>query len=154
MLPTRIEPVTARRKLRAFVRFPWRVYQGDPNWVPPLISERLEYLDPARGPFYRHADVALFLARRGREVVGTIAAFVDHDHVEHVGRPEGGFGFFEVVEMTAREVLDYCRQELEPYKIPSHVQFVDEFPRSTTGKPQKFRLRETALRAVREGSPS
>ena len=60
----------------------------------------------------------------------------------------------DAVEMAAREVLDYCREELEPYKIPSRVQFVDEFPRSTTGKPQKFRLRETALRAVREGSLS
>jgi fatty-acyl-CoA synthase len=60
----------------------------------------------------------------------------------------------EGVEMTAREVLDYCRQELEPYKIPSRVQFVDEFPRSATGKPQKFKLREVALRDLKEGRPS
>jgi fatty-acyl-CoA synthase len=58
------------------------------------------------------------------------------------------------VEMTTREVLDYCRLELEPYKIPSRVQFVDEFPRSATGKPQKFRLREMALRNMKEGRPS
>ena len=101
-----IRPVTTRRELRAFVRFPWRVYKGDSNWVPPLISERLEYLDPARGPFYRHADVALFLAYQGREVVGTIAAFVNHQFAEYHGRAVGGFGFFEVVaDYTVAERL-------------------------------------------------
>ena len=42
--------------------------------------------------------MALFLARRGREVLGTVAPFVDHLWVEHVGKREGGFGFFETVE--------------------------------------------------------
>jgi fatty-acyl-CoA synthase len=58
------------------------------------------------------------------------------------------------VEMTAREVLDHCRLELEPYKIPSRVRFVDEFPRSAAGKPQKFKLREMALRTEKKGRPS
>ncbi|MCX7680520.1 MAG: acyl--CoA ligase [Anaerolineae bacterium] len=49
------------------------------------------------------------------------------------------------VEMTAQEVLDYCRAALEAYKIPSRVRFLREFPRSATGKPQKFKLRELAL---------
>jgi acyl-CoA synthetase (AMP-forming)/AMP-acid ligase II len=48
-------------------------------------------------------------------------------------------------EMTVREVLDHCRQELELYKIPSRVQFPVELPRSATGKPKKFKLREMAL---------
>jgi len=72
-----IHPVTTRRDRSAFVKFPWRVYKDDPNWVPPLISDQLEYLDPTRGPFFKHADVALFLARQGRRAAGTIAAFID-----------------------------------------------------------------------------
>jgi fatty-acyl-CoA synthase len=54
-------------------------------------------------------------------------------------------------EMSAREVRDYCRAELEAYKIPSHVRLVTEFPRSGTGKPQKFRLREQALQEKEGG---
>jgi fatty-acyl-CoA synthase len=50
-------------------------------------------------------------------------------------------------EMTAQEILDYCRAELEPYKIPGHVQIVTEFPRSETGKPQKFKLRALVSQA-------
>jgi GNAT superfamily N-acetyltransferase len=108
MSSIRVRPLATRRDLRAFVKFPWQVYKGDPNWVPPLISERLEYLNPATGLFYRHADVALFIGRRGRDTVGTIAAFVDHRRIEHLGRAEGGFGFFEVIEdyAIAERLLD------------------------------------------------
>ena len=111
MPPIEVQPVRSRRELRAFVRFPWRVYRDDPNWVPPLFSERLRYLDPATGPFYREAEVALFLARRQREVVGTIAAFVPHGRIARTGRPEGGFGFFEVLDdyPTAQALLDAAR---------------------------------------------
>lgn len=109
-----VAPVTTERGRRAFVKFPWRVYHDDPNWVPPLISERLEYLDPERGPYHEHADVALFVARRGSEVLGTIAPFVDHQLVEHVGKPQGGFGFFEVVEeyTVAEQLLNAACQWL------------------------------------------
>jgi GNAT superfamily N-acetyltransferase len=104
-------PVTTRRDLKAFVRFPWQVYRGDRLWVPPLISDRLACLDPATGVFYRDADVSLFMARKGRQVQGTIAAFVDHARVRHLGIAEGGFGFFEVLERyeAAASLLDACR---------------------------------------------
>jgi GNAT superfamily N-acetyltransferase len=92
-----IERVQDRRALREFVRLPWRVYKGDRNWVPPLISERLDRLNPARNPFLADAQAELFLARDGRRPVGTIAAFVDHHSNQHLGRRMGGFGFFECV---------------------------------------------------------
>ena len=119
--PIRIQTVAARRDLKAFARFPWRVYRGDRLWVPPLISERLEYLDPARGLFYKDADISLFMARRGREVLGTIAAFVDHTRVKHMDRAEGGFGFFEVKEdyEVARRLLDVCRKWLREQGMAS-----------------------------------
>jgi fatty-acyl-CoA synthase len=51
----------------------------------------------------------------------------------------------EGAEMTAQEVLSYCRQELEAFKIPSQVRFLDDFPRTETGKPKKFELRQAYL---------
>jgi GNAT superfamily N-acetyltransferase len=97
-----IRRVKNRRDLKAFVKFPWRVYRNDPNWVPPLIAEQLKYLDPASGSFYSHGEVALFLSLRGSEVVGTIAVFMDH----HLDAHMGGFGFFETLDdYPAVEVL-------------------------------------------------
>ncbi len=81
-----------------FVRFPWQVYQNDPLWTPPLLRSRLKTLDPARGTFFRHGEAALFLARRGEQDVGTIAAWINHRANRYRGETVAGFGFFEVLE--------------------------------------------------------
>jgi len=108
MATVHVSTVESQQDLTAFCRLPWRIYKGDPNWVPPLFSERLKYLDPRTGPFYTHAKVVLFQARHGREMVGTIAPFVDHTLVAQLGRTSGGFGFFETVNdwEVARPLLD------------------------------------------------
>ena len=73
-----IRQVTTRGQRADFVKFPWRVYVGDHNWVPPLISDQMDALDPNKAEFFNHADVALFAAYQGGKVAGTIAVFVDH----------------------------------------------------------------------------
>ncbi len=44
---------------------------------------------------------------------------------------------------TAEELIEWCRQGLARYKVPRHFVFVD-VPRTSTGKIQKFKLREMA----------
>ncbi len=57
-------PVRTRTEKRLFLTFPWRVYAGDPLWVPPLLPERAKLLDPERGVFFKRGTVELFIARR------------------------------------------------------------------------------------------
>jgi fatty-acyl-CoA synthase len=45
-------------------------------------------------------------------------------------------------ELTADELITYCRQSLAGYKVPKHIEFCAELPRTATGKLQKFKLRE------------
>ncbi len=58
----------------------------------------------------------------------------------------------EGAEMTALEVLNYCRGVLETYKIPSQVRFLAQFPEAETGKPQKYILRTRAISEQKGGS--
>jgi len=44
---------------------------------------------------------------------------------------------------TADEIIEWCRQGLARYKVPRHVVFA-EVPKTSTGKIQKFKLREMA----------
>ncbi|GIJ49512.1 AMP-dependent synthetase [Virgisporangium aliadipatigenens] len=44
--------------------------------------------------------------------------------------------------VTAEELIAHCRAHLAGYKCPKRVEFVDELPRTATGKVQKFKLRE------------
>jgi hypothetical protein len=93
-----IRPVRTPEERLEFINFQWEVYRDDPDWVPPLISERVELLDKDRHPFHEHADVDLFMARRDGKPVGTIAALVNHRHNEVHEERVGFFGYFEVLQ--------------------------------------------------------
>jgi len=92
-----VEAVTPQQR-DEFIFFQWVPYRGNPYWVPPLISERREFLDKTRHPFHKHSEVALFLAKRGGQTVGTIAAILNHRHNETHNENIGFFGLFECIE--------------------------------------------------------
>lgn len=96
-----IEPVRDRRSREAFIRLPAQLYRNDPFWVPHLLMERRETLDPARNPFFEHGRVELFLARRGGEIVGRIAAIRNNAHNAAHHDSVGFFGFFECIDDQA-----------------------------------------------------
>ncbi len=72
-----VAPVGNRAERKQFVDLAYRLNAGDPNWVPPLRAEAAEMVDPAKNPFFQHADVQLFLARRDGRIVGRISAHID-----------------------------------------------------------------------------
>ena len=85
------------------------MYEGDPLWVPPLLPERRAALDPRRGELFRRGgEAALFLARRGERIVGTVAAWWDPDANARSGRNTCFFGFLEYRDdpEAARALLD------------------------------------------------
>jgi fatty-acyl-CoA synthase len=45
-------------------------------------------------------------------------------------------------EVTEEELKDFCKGKISPYKIPRYFKFVNEFPMTVTGKPQKFHMRQ------------
>jgi GNAT superfamily N-acetyltransferase len=98
MAQVQVSPVRTDSDLMQFIRLPWQVYRGSPYWVPPLISERLSFLDRARSPFFQHARAEYFLARRGEQVVGTIAALTNELYNQFQQVNTGFFGFFEVLD--------------------------------------------------------
>jgi GNAT superfamily N-acetyltransferase len=93
-----IKKVATDRERRQFLSFPWVVYKDNPYWVPPILSERMEFTNPGHNPFFKHAEVDFFLALRGEEIVGTVAAFTDERYREFQNDNLGFFGFFEVLE--------------------------------------------------------
>jgi GNAT superfamily N-acetyltransferase len=103
-----VRPVRSRGDRKRFVRFPWRIHAGDPAWVPPLVVERMDFLDRRKNPFFRHSDAELFLAERAGEVVGRIAAIENRRHLDTYRDRTGFFGFFESIDdpAVARALID------------------------------------------------
>lgn len=103
-----IRRVGSRRELKGFVKVPFHLHRDHPQWVAPLIFERMEFLDRRKNPYFEHAEAELFVAERDGEPVGRISAQVDSRWDEFQGGNDGMFGFFETTEdpEVARALLD------------------------------------------------
>jgi hypothetical protein len=105
-----ITPVSGKAEREAFVDLAYRINADDPNWVPPLRMEALELVDPAKNPFFGHADVQFFLARRDGRVVGRISAHLDHlalamDPEQGMGPGIGNWGLLEAEDGDVARAL-------------------------------------------------
>lgn len=87
-----ILPVRTDTELERFIRVPMRLMAGDPAWIAPLMFERREALSLKHNPFFEHADVQFWLARRGGVDVGRISAQIDHLARTDPAAPDGYFG--------------------------------------------------------------
>ena len=103
-----IRRVEGKGDRKQFLDLPYRLYSTEKRWVPPLRMERKEHIDPAKNPFFQHADVQFFLALRDGRVVGRISAHVDRNFNEFQGNDWGLFGFFECEDHpeVARALVD------------------------------------------------
>jgi hypothetical protein len=108
MAAVSIRPVRTRRELKRFVKVPFRLHRDSPQWVPPLVFERMEFLDRKKNPYFEHAEAEYFLAERDGEQVGRISAQVDERWDEFQGGSDAMFGFFESEDdaETAKALLD------------------------------------------------
>lgn len=96
-----VSPVAGRSDLAAFIELPKRLYRGQKGYVAPLDMERGEALSPKTNPFFDHAEVQLFLARRDGKVVGRISAQIDKLHQEKYRDSTGHFGFLDAEDDPA-----------------------------------------------------
>ncbi len=92
-----IVPVERPSDLDAFIDLPWRIYKDHPNWVPPLKKVVRRLLDVTQHPYWEFSRRTLFLARRGSETVGRVAAIVDDNYNRYHGTGMGSWGFFECI---------------------------------------------------------
>jgi GNAT superfamily N-acetyltransferase len=108
MAEVKIRPVRSRRDLKRFVKVPFRLHRDHPQWVPPLIFERMEFLNRKKNPYFEHAEAEYFIAERDGEPAGRITAQVDRRWDEFQGGSDAMFGFFESEDdpETARALLD------------------------------------------------
>ncbi|MDC1048508.1 GTP cyclohydrolase [Flavobacteriaceae bacterium] len=93
-----IKEAKTKAEYLAFVKFPYSLYKENPNWVPPLINDEIETIDPDLNPVYQNAIASFFLAYQDEEIVGRIAAIVNWIEVKEIKKSKVRFGWFDVID--------------------------------------------------------
>ncbi|NLN06242.1 MAG: N-acetyltransferase, partial [Firmicutes bacterium] len=66
-----------RKERKCFVELPWKLYGDDPNWVPPLLADMYNTLDPKKNALLRLGPNRFFVAYQDGEPVGRIGVGID-----------------------------------------------------------------------------
>jgi len=90
--------VSSDEERKIFLDFPYHHYADDPVWVPPLKIQQKELINTQKNPFYKDADIALFIAYHNGKPAGRIAAIHNHAYNRYNNDTAGFFGFFECIE--------------------------------------------------------
>ena len=91
-----IVEVKTKKDLKAFVRFPRRLYRDCPCYVPPL--DRTEIKELTQHPALEFCTLKLWMAIIDGEIVGRIAGIINHRCNELKNQKRVRFGWFDVVE--------------------------------------------------------
>ena len=103
-----IQPVRTKADLNHFIKLPYQLYQHDPMWIPPLLSEQRGQFDPKRNPMLDHCEYELFLLKDNDLVIGKVVAFIDKLAVEYWKEAIGLFGYYVCIEdnTASRKLLE------------------------------------------------
>jgi hypothetical protein len=92
-----VEKIDPRSKsqVRRFIEIPFRLYQGLPQWVPPILVDLKGQMNADKHPFYDHSAADFFIVQRNGQDIGRIAALENKHFNEYHGTREAQFYFFE-----------------------------------------------------------
>lgn len=95
-----IREVTSKDDLKKFIRFPFQLYQDNPYWVPPLISDEVKTLSKEKNPAFEFCDAKYWLAYKDSKIVGRIAGIIHHKYNDKFNQKHARFGWFDFIDDT------------------------------------------------------
>lgn len=93
-----VKEVTSKKDLKRFVKFPFALYKDSKYWVPPIIKQELETFNKDKNPIFKDAEARFFLAYKGKDIVGRIAAIVNWLEVNKQQIKKMRFGWYDFID--------------------------------------------------------
>ncbi|MBC8412173.1 MAG: GNAT family N-acetyltransferase [Nitrospira sp.] len=108
-----ILPADSGEMFREFLEFPYTLYRDNPHWVPQLNRD-IKALFSKDNPFFEHAEVQPFIARKNGSTAGRITAIYNTTYTDYYNEPVGFFGFFDCIDdlEVARSLIDAVKNWL------------------------------------------
>lgn len=111
-----LKQVNTRRELKKFIQFPNRLFKDHPTYIPPLQMDEIALLTK-KNPSLEHSDLRMWIAYRDNEIVGRVAAIINHSVNEKWNKKVVRFGWmdaiedFDVFKALVDQVMAYGREK-------------------------------------------
>ena len=96
-----VKEISSKKDKLKFIKFPFKIYDNNPYWVPPIISQELETFNTSKNPVFKEAKARLFLAYKNEKIVGRVAAIINRLEVNEQGVRKMRFGWFDFIDDIA-----------------------------------------------------
>ncbi|MFV0468364.1 MAG: hypothetical protein ACK5MK_05485 [Dysgonomonas sp.] len=122
--------VKSRSEAKKFVKFPNNLYKDCPYYVPSLVLDEMETINPKKNPAFDFCEQKLFLAYKDNKIVGRIAAIINHEANRIWNSKHARFGFVdfiddnEVVDTLFKAAEDWARSK-GMVKIQGPMEYTD-----------------------------
>ena len=93
-----LHEVKTKIEYHAFFAFPFTLYKGCDQWVPPITSEEKAIFNRAKNPVFENADAKLFVVKNGKQIVGRIAALINWIEVKEQAKTKVRFGWYDTID--------------------------------------------------------
>jgi GNAT superfamily N-acetyltransferase len=93
-----IKEALTKKEMKDYVMFSFELYKNNPYWIPPIIAEELETFDKTKNPALQTAEAHFYLAYKDNKIVGKIAAIINWEEVNLLGKRKARFGWFDVID--------------------------------------------------------
>lgn len=90
--------VQNKRAFREFLHFPLTLYKDMPAFVPPLLMDDADTLNPKKNPAYEFCEAAMYLAYRDGKLAGRVAAIVNSKANAAWNHAQVRFGWFDFID--------------------------------------------------------
>jgi len=85
----------SKKQVNEFISLQYRIYKNHPQWVPPLYTDARMQLNREKHPYYKHSDADFFVARKGDQVVGRVAALENRRYNAYHNTRQAQFYLFD-----------------------------------------------------------
>ncbi|AUS06656.1 GTP cyclohydrolase [Pseudotamlana carrageenivorans] len=115
----KLKEVKTKKDLKAFVKFPFKLYKDSKYWTPPIISQEIKSFNKKENPVFNDAEARLFLAYKNNEIVGRVAAIVNWLEIKGQNQKKMRFGWFDFIDdlEVSQTLLDKVEEIGRSYNL-------------------------------------
>lgn len=118
-----IKEMQTKAELKSFVKFPFALYADEPHWVPALINDELDSMDPDKNPVFKNAEAKYFIAYKNGKPVGRIAAIINYTEIKEQQKAKMRFGWYDAIDDI--EVTKALIQKIEEIGRAHNLEWIE-----------------------------